>query len=574
MTRKVKCAKVTISGIGDIDRRRIDADREYREELRFRFETNHFFAAELLGFNKFIPHLHQPAVDLYFPKNRRVAIEDQHPIKYRMHIDPRHTFKTTLGKVDTAQWIAAFPEWITILSESATQPLAEAISMSLGKFFWQPANAVPTLVQQLYPEVVSSTRPDGKWDTPNHAPIEMDHTSDFTSPKTSQAGWHPWIICPDDMVDNVNSGIHAKQDTRQAVIDTYYTNKNLLRKGGYINLRGTRYHPFELYGDILGKINPAEWRILIRGAMTINDGRRLMPGDFPAEDEVSLHFPELLSYASLREKFYENYESFMCQMQNDPQGGSVPIFTEQHYAACLCAPERIPPMGETVLCWRLPYGGKDYMAKYAEGIAARIYGGRVYIVDAWQGVYMPSGLAEKIVRELKRHETSTLILEAIPGTEYLESHIRNEAIRRNVAMRIQYLDFEEDDNIRTARIKQLEPQMQTGRIAISTGIAKAAELRRQFLHFLLIPENGVIDCVSRVCARLPLSILRQEISDEEAELQRRRREDAFYNMVYGSSGVMAMDERKRAEQAARMATEAAMNRTNELGLPYLYGLDG
>jgi hypothetical protein len=33
----------------------------------------------------------------------------------------------------------------------------------------------------------------------------------------------------------------------------------------------------------------------------------------------------------------------------------------------LIAPERIPALGETYVCWRLPYGGKDYMAGLAEG---------------------------------------------------------------------------------------------------------------------------------------------------------------------------------------------------------------
>lgn len=565
--RSAKVIEMPRGGAISVDPRRISEDPEYRDELAHHFLSDHFFAAQVLGFEKFVPHLHQPAVDLYFPKNPNVPIEDQHPIKYRMHIDPRHTFKTTLGKVDTAQWVCAFPELITILNEGATQPLAEAISTSVGKFLWQRRGEAPTVIQRLFPALVSILKPEGQWDTPNHSPLEMDHTSDFTSPRTSQSGWHPWVINPDDMVDPVNSGIHAKHESRVAVIDTYYTNKNLLRKGGYINLRGTRHHPFELYGDQLSKLNPAEWKILIRGSMRVKSGARLMPGDFPAEDEVELLFPELLSYTDLREKFYESYESFMCQQQNDPQGGNVPLITDRMYEAALCAPERIPPMGETVIAWRLPYGGKTFSAQYAEGAAARLYGGRVYVIDAWQGVFMPSGLAEKIVRELKRLQTGALVMEAMPGTEYLDVHIRNEAVRRNVSMRIQWLDFEDDDNVRFARIKQVEPMMQAGRISISTGIAKGAEVRRQFIHFGIIPENGIIDCIARLATRLPMEILRKEISEEEAELHRRRHENAMHSMIFGRGGVMAMEARMKA-------TQYAMARTNELGLPDIYGLDG
>ena len=560
----------------DMDDARIESDIDYRDAWRHRFVTDHFIAAQIiLGDQyRFVPHLHQPAVDLYFPKNPNVPIEDQHPIKFRLHIDPRKTFKTTLGKIDSAQWICAFPEFITMLQEGATQPLAKAISTSVGKFFYQPPGRAATRFQKLFPELVLRKLPEGEWDTPTHSLLEMDKTSDFTSPKTSQSGWHPWIINPDDMVDTTNSGIGVHHDTRQHVIDVYYTNKKLLRKAGYINLRGTRYHPLELYGDLLAKMDPAEWKVLVRGAMELRSGARLMPGEFPAEDEVILHFPEILSYRELRTDFNDSYEAFMAQLQNDPMGGNVPTFTEKAYTAALCAPDRIPPMGETVICWRLPYGGKDYMAKYAEGAAARIYGSRVYIIDAWQGVFLPSGLAEKIVREMKRYGTGTLLLEAVPGTEYLDVHIRNEAVRRNVSLRIQWLDFDDDDSLRMARIKNLEPAFEAGRVAISTGIPKAAELRQQFIHFGLMPENGMIDCISRLTSRLPVALLRKEIAEEEAALQQRRREDALFNMVFSQPGVASLSDQRLKEAQAAMASQAAMARTNEFGLPTLYGLDG
>jgi len=575
---KAKMLTMRAASAASMDAARLESDDDYRADWQHRFLTDHFIAAQILleSQYRFVPHIHQPAVDLYPPKNPKLAIEDQSACKNRMHIDPRKTFKTTLGKVDSAQWVCAFPEYITILSEGATQPLAEAISTSVGKFFYQPPGARATRFQTLWPQLVMHKLPEGKWNTPNHSLLEMDNTLDYTSPKTSQSGWHPWIINPDDMVDTTNSGIGVNPDTRQHVVDVYYTNKKLLRKSGYINLRGTRYHPLDLYGDVLAKMKstPDEWKILVRGAMELRSGARLMPGEFPPEDDVILHFPELLSYQELRTDFYDDYESFMCQMMNDPQGGNVPTFTERAYAAALCAPERIPPMGETVICWRLPYGGKDYMAKYAEGAAARIYGNRVYIIDAWQGVFLPSGLAEKIVRELRRYDTGTLLLEAIPGTEYLDVHIRNEAVRRNVSLRIQWIDFEEDDSLRLARIKSFQPAFESGRVCISTGIPKSSELRQQFVQFGLVRENGMIDCVARLASRLPMQVLRSEIKEEEEMLQRRRREDAAFNMVFGQGGIQALTDRQVKEQQQRIATEAAMARTNEFGMPWMYGLDG
>ena len=557
-----------------LDTERIYGDGEYRNELRHRCYTDHFFLAEMIGFTRFVRRIHQPAVDLYFPKNPNLSIEQQHPIKYRMHLDPRGTFKTTLGRVDSLQWVLAFPEEITLLNETATQPLAAGISKGIAIYFWKPKGKAPTPLQLCFPELVVEKEPDGNWNTPVKRVGDLDSTLAFTSPKTSQSGWHPWVECIDDMVDTNNSGIHASADVRQGVIDTYRTNKNTLRHGGYINIRGTRYHPFELYGDTLDKMDPEEWKVLIRGAITVKSGLRLLPGEFPEEDEIVLNFPELpgMDYRSLRQMFYESYESFMCQQQNDPQGGNVPTFDEDLYKTMQIPSERVPAIGDTYICWRLPYGGKDYMAKYAEGAAARVWDGKVDVIDAWQGTYTPSRLAEKIVRECRKHQTGTVMLEDLPGIQYIESHIRNEAVRKNTSLKIQWLEFQEDDNDRFERIRNMEPQARAGRIRVSTATGQASELRRQLLNFGLVRENGILDCISRLACKVPVSLMRSEIEDEEIEMQIQRRNAIMSQFVFGQQGVNELEERRSQEMAAH---RAAMASIDTMGLTdILGGLDG
>ena len=557
-----------------IDTDRLSGDGEYRTEIRHRCITDHFFLAELIGFDKFIHRIHDPAVKLYFPKNPNLKIEDQHPKKYRMHLDPRHTFKTTLGRVDSLQWILAFPEEITILNEGATQPLAAAISKGIATFLWRAKNRAPTPLQLAFPELTFDKEPEGTWNTSVRKLGDIDSTLAFTSPKSSQSGWHPYVINPDDMVDTVNSGIDAAAEVRQSVINTYNTNKNTLRHGGYINIRGTRYHPFDLYGEVIDKMDPDEWKILIRCSLTVNSGRRLLPGEFPDEDEVTLHFPELpsMNYRSLRQKFLEDYESFMCQQQNDPQGGNIPTFDEDLFRTMQIPAERIPALGDTYICWRMPYQGKKYMAKTAEGAAARVWEGKVYIIDSWAGTYTPSRLAEKIVRECRRHQTGNVIMENLPGVNYIEGSIRNEALRRNTSVRIQWLEFEEDDNLRNERMRNLEPQARAGRLLISTATGKAAELRRQVLNFGLVAENGILDCISRLASKIPISMMRADIDDEESELQIRRKIDIANHFAFAQGGVQELEDRRRREAEA---AAAAWQNINTGGLTdILGGLDG
>lgn len=561
-----------------LDFARIDEDEEYRNEARHLCYTSHFYLAEILGhgFDQFVPRIHKPVVDLYFPKNPNLPIDQQHKIKYRMHLDPRGTYKTTLGRVDSLQWILAFPQDVTILNETATKDLAETISASIASFFWKPKGLAPTFLQRIFPELVVEKKPSPVWDTPVRRPGNIDTTLAHTSPQTTQSGWHPWVECIDDIVDTKNSGIHASSAVRQGVIDVYYTNKNTLRPGGYINLRGTRYHPFELYGDVLDKMDPDDWKVLIREAMTVMGGRKLVPGEFPPEDEVVLNFAEMpgMDYRSLKQKFFDDFEAYMCQQQNSPMGGHIPTFDEELYQSMLIPPEKIPQLGEVYVCWRLPYGGKDYMSDLAEGAAARVCNGRVYIIDAWGGTYTPSRLAEKIVRECKEHQADIVLMESLPGVEYIEAHIRNESLRRNVSMRTQWLEFQEDDNMRYERIKQVEPQARAGKVLISTATGKAGELKRQLVNFGLVKENGIVDCVSRLAAKVPVSLMRQEIEDEEAEMQIRRHQQAMYHHIFGQAGegMAELESRQRQEQEAHAA---AMDRINSLGMTdILGGLDG
>jgi hypothetical protein len=559
-----------------LDTDRISSDGEYRDELRHRCETDHFFLADIMGFDEFDLDWRDPVTRLYFPKNRNLSIPEQHPKKFRMHLDPRGTGKTTFGLVDTTQWVLAFADVISIMNETATQELAKSITNAVGMRFYQRKGADPTNLQLIYPELCHDKFYSGSYISPTRTKFIIEPTLGYTSPQTSQSGWHPWVINPDDMVDSVNSGVQASDASRKSIIDVYHANKNTLRFGGYLNVRGTRYHPFDLYGDLLENMDSEEWEVLIRSSMRRLDNRRLSYGEFPNEDEVEIFFPRLLSYRKLKELFgksLESFTSFMCQQQNDAFGGNVPVFSEDLFKTMQIPAERIPAIGDMFICWRLPYTGKDYMAKYAEGAAALVYEGKVYIVDAWQGTYTPSRLAEKIVRECRKHQTGTVMMEDLPGIQYIEAHIRNEAMRRNMSMKIQWLDFQEDDTQRIERMRNLEPQAEAGRVLISTGAGKAAELRRQFLNFGLVVENGIVDCVSRLAAKVPASLMRAEIDDEEKELQIQRRNDVMSQFVYGQQGGVDELETRRAQENAAQA--AAMASIDNLGLTdILGGLDG
>ena len=800
-----------------LDSSRIESDAAYREELRHRFFADTFFAAELMGFTQFNRKLHQPAVDLQIPWNPKVEIEEQDPIKFRMHLDPRKTFKTTLGLVNTEQALAAHSARLTMLYETATQPLASSMMNVTIKYFergW---------LRQLFPECefVKRTKEDC-YDSKLRMEPSIDPTVGYTSPNSAQAGWHPYLMNVDDVVDAVNSGIGASDESRNKLKSTHQTNKNLLRAGGFMNIRGTRYHRFDLYGGELETMNPAKWKVLIRGSLTMKNGERLVPGEFPEADQMVLNFGELreMDYESLRDLFYADYETFMCfragcmvlmadwtekpieqvrvgdevvgfekhgryraqlkkarvekvfsrraevsrvttdggrvtyptfdhrflrppnggelkyaplklgskmvsvytpslkwpmlhrdmdwlggildgegavskegvgisqkksvneevfsvvlavlrkleidfslgvthstdriallggrsllirllqqarmakvtrfyetlwgakqiaetsgrgggstypvvqkmesigeetvfdiqttthnfvcdgfavhncQQMNDPMGGAVVTFTEPMWAAAQIDPDKIPPVGETVLYWRPAYGGKPCMASYDEGAMVRVVNGKLFVLDAWKGVYAPTSRAEKIVQAIKDHEADAVVIEAAPGTEYIGADLRNEGLRRNRGVRVQWMTFEEDDHVRLGRMKKAEPLMKAGMLLFNTRMKHAADCHKQFVNFGLLQENGIVDCVSRATDLVPSSLWRANMTEEELEYQRRRREDAQWTQIFGQMG---MNEVRRDEEQKALATVMALEavKTAAGGVsPLPGGLDG
>lgn len=535
-----------------IDTERL-SDAAYHADMRHRFLTDHFFAAWTLGFRDFTERAHRAAVNLYFPKNPNLSIREQHRKKKRLHLDPRGTFKTTLNRIDSVQWVCAFPEEITILNESATQPLAAAIGEMVGFPFVKVQGDAPKPFQLLFPELVLRKPPGGIWDTPvrrKGGAGDLDSTIAFTSPKSTQSGWHPFVKKSDDVEDTDNSGIGVSEDVRRNVIDKADQNENLIRGGGYAFITGTRYHPFDYYGTCLerAKRNPDNWEVLVRCAVRRRDNLPFRPGEFPAEEELELQFPDLaevhpdLTYAGLREKFYDNFEAFMCQQQNDPRGGHVPRFDLALYDASQITQDRIPRDGETFLAWRPKYGGDVGSSRYSEGAAARIVNGKVFVIDAWQGAYTPTGEAEKIVAQCKQHDVDALLLIEVPGSEYVTANIRNEALKRNVSVKTQWCEWESDESRRGAQIEQLEPLMKSGRLLFSTAMGRANECRKQFVYFGLTPETGIIEAISKFAAQVPLSLWRANMTEEELEWQKRRREDAMLSQFMAQHGLDAANE--------------------------------
>jgi len=138
--------------------------------------------------------------------------------------------------------------------------------------------------------------------------------------------------------------------------------------------------------------------------------------------------------------------------------------------------------------------------------------------------------------------------------------------------RLQWAEFVEDDNERTGRIEACEPLMKSGRILFSTSMTKSQETRKQFVHFGIVNENGIAECISRFANMVPIALMRANMQEEELEAHRRRRDDGILSAFLEQQGLPVVDELTRAQAEAHAK---AMQSTTTYRMPPLPGgLDG
>jgi hypothetical protein len=498
-----------------LDRKRIiGGDEAYKNLMRLECQTDHIFLAHRLGYLKVIERVHRPVARLFVQKNPALSIEQQAENKPFLHLDPRGTFKSTLSIVDIAQWIICFPDCAICLL-TATKPLAAAITGEIADHFVKAKDAAPTDFQLLFPEFCITPREKmvGEFTAPNRKTTRKEATVMSFSIETSISGWHFDVMVPDDIVDTQNS---ATAQAIAKVKKNWRTNKKTLMPWGYINYKGTRYNPLDLWGDIIEKADGKKnkLRVLIRAALKLKDGGRLEPGEFPPASAMELLFPELLSYEFLKDEFDDDYESFMTQYMNDAQGGNEVTFSKEDMLRNTIDAEEIPVSGEMFISWRFAYSGKPAM-RYTGAAVGLMEGNRMFIVDILRGTFKPSGLAHRIVQLAKKHGVRSVSIEETPGAKYLESAIHNYALTLGWNLNISWLEFQDDDGVRDLRIKGMEPLVTSQRLLFSTAILPLKEMYNQFSNYGMVAETEIPDAVSRVVEHLPKSLAASSTDAEQ-----------------------------------------------------------
>lgn len=504
----------------EIDLARIGKDEEYESHLRHLCQTDLFFLAKyVLGYRDVTEKTHKEVAAFFVQKNPDLSLKEQDSIKRRLLLLPRGCFKTTFSICDTVQWILCFPD-ISILVMTAANnednPLADMFVDEVAQHFYAAPGMPTKILLRLFPEHAYDKMPKagfkGWFESSARKQWRREPTVMGVSIEQSLSGWHFDGIKLEDIQDNRNSQTaYGRKKVRQNL----FINLKMLMSWGYREATATRYGPDDVYADMIERLDPRSAKLLWKPAMQVKeevlkrDAKvREHQDDYEwlfanlKEKDWKLFFPEFLPYDALMVSRKENPESFMSQQMNIALGNFKPLISKERMMAITLEEDDLPIDGEASVWWRFELGD----CKHAAGGAGIVEEGRMFVMDLVRGQFSPSTLAKEVVEMCKRNHANRVSIEDTPGARYMESAIRNEAIREYWPVDITWVEFQQDVSSRSLRIKSMEPDVKNNRVFFSGSLQEIVEAHRQIHLYGLVEDFEIADVVSRLCGALPKTI--------------------------------------------------------------------
>jgi len=508
----------------------VQEDEELREDGRRLCETNLLALCYVLGYCLITEEVHHDALTFFPEKDRNKNVEELAIDIHRRGslLLPRNTYKSTLDIANCVQLILIYYMTIAILIISGSKELAFAFVDQVASFFYRAPRRPPTLFQALYPELCVEKEPQSGEFTAalrQHEPKIIEPLIWGNSIGSATTGWHPDVAIYDDVHNNRNSRSFA---ARTRITKDYKLTRKILKPTGIEMKIGTPYGAGDIFADEVLTSKPGTYRRVYKPAMKLTSGERLDPNGFPAEEDVELLFPTILSYDFLKEEYEAEYSSFMSQYMLDSYGAAEIVFSEPQMLAAMIDEDKMPMEGETFIHWRLPCRSQKWHT--ASAVVGILHRNRMYIADALQGHYKPSVLAKLIHDTARKHGLHRINIEESPGARLMQSAIANYALTTGWEIKIAWMPFIEDDGERDTRIRNIEADIAASRIVFSNGIAKLKALIQGFVQYNMIEETGLPDVVSQVAGNLPQSIA-AENSEEESAWEMMKERDKF-NLIY------------------------------------------
>ncbi len=478
---------------------------EQKAILRRKCQTDlYWLCKEVLGYKDMVEHVHKRICETYVRKNPDKGIFEQDETKLKMVLAPRGTFKTCVDIGDVIQWVLCFPN-VRVLILTGRQDLAWRMIREIKQHFQTNAT-----LRELFPEFCppkdSKWGTDDEFTTPARNVIRREPTVSSSTIASVNAGSHFEVIKPDDCQNEINS---STPDQCLKVIEAFDGLEYLLEPGGYIEINGTRYKSYDLYGRLLEREAAAriEWeadpdqheayvsdlKFTILPAWTVKLGRQISRDEngtmILRKDDVDLLFPERLKFRDLYKKYRKNPSAFACQMLNDPLQvtGDERPFTDQlielHTIPYTQMPH--PATCRDFIMWDLAGVNQENKSSidFSVGVIGRLTStGRLYLIDMVRGKWNATQLASQIVALAKNYPTADFTwIEDAQGARMLEPTIHGIAAQCATSVRIEWVKVPRFAGAKRYRIDGLAQFLRADKLWIAAFLPHRDALKAELL---------------------------------------------------------------------------------------------
>jgi phage terminase large subunit-like protein len=441
----------------------------------------------------------------------KAALTAQSPIRQRLLIASRSSFKSTYNTVDLLSWVLCFAGNIRIMCCTSTRKLS---SRFLGDFkaYWLMKVNEPTLFNQLWPDAMlwpGEEGPSTSFTSPLRT-LDLIQPTFFNTSLDSegQAGERADLYVSEDVAEITNS---SSPEQREKTLLKWDMLRELLEPFGYLQVVGTPISsgtgqaddPGDIYSVLLAREAAREaageekqMLSMICPCWTVKEGVNKLPYDKTlTEDEVDLLFQSRLSFRYLMSKLRESEKVFrqqsLCSWVPDEEEELRCHFTEDLVRATMCPRSSVPAQGLDYIFWDTASSASRY-ADYSAGCVCRVVPknaaghSEIYVMEVVFDRFVPSALATAVVFLAKRwpsvHQT---VIEKTAGSELLRDRIYMEANKYGVPLRLSFRNPRSGPNAKDAklkRVKETEILMVEKRFHLVNGIW-SDEVMNQYLNF-------------------------------------------------------------------------------------------
>jgi len=449
---------------------------------------------------KWYEHIHKPVCptpdqsdSFFIRKNPNLRPQEWDHRKKRLWLDPRNTFKTTLGIADMVQWILAYPD-VRILIGSGTRDNAIAIAGSVKSHF-----QYNEAIRYFFPELCPEAKKAGDFGSKDEftCPGRIDKTIkeptvSVASPDSTVASRHFELCHFDDLVNETNS--RTKEGINQ-VNNWFKLTNPLIEVDCYRTVTGTRYDYSDLAGTILGENYSNEqmfckmigdYLVTVRGAFAA-DGTPLFPERFT---------PEFLE-AERKEMGSFNFAS---QYQNNPVPDGTSHFPKAMIDKCFISRDKLPKQRTYFQTLDLAASQSDdadnnALVTCSVGWLPGKLDPVLFVEDIYAGHIGPEAIIDKMYQKLEQWGVRIIRTEEVAFQVLLKPLVSLIGQKKGRYLPLQWIKRDSKES-KEARIVTMSPFFERGQIRIVDDCPFSDSLVTELLRFPKYRKRDIADALA------------------------------------------------------------------------------